>query len=515
MRKWHNLYEPLSLIVKLVAFGCALTVIGQIITNPAFYSLYVIDSPIALMFGEGFLRIGQFLIIYSPLFMLFRLVISKNQAYRNISMGLVGYITFVVFSIFFSMNKLDSSAYNATLGISISNSTIAEFANRVNYPLISGIFGPIIIIVIVRFVSKRLRNTTSIGLFGNVDPDLRGLVYTVVLSIIASFAFSFVWTYAYEFLQSMITFVASDLNNPINLMSYGLLDRIGSLFSLSSLIRAPFWFGNAGGSITTIAGQAISGDVSIFSAVIADNLTISYAGRLITPYYVMNLIVIPISLIALYRINSDKMERKRTLFLLGVCMLLSVFGGGILPFELFLLIVSPFLYLFHLLMMAALFGILNTVGITLGFVGTSTITSIPGNIVEFVIYLANYRYRFTCIAILGVGLIVGIIYFAVISYYFKRRDIKTFGAELLPLAKGIISAFGGVENFKFVNASLTQCTVAVYDNTIIDPYALRKYGVNRIFEKRSGYGILLGANSYLVKKIIDAQIAAKIRNVSE
>lgn len=513
MRRWHQLYEPLSLIVKLVAFGCALTVIGQIITNPAFYSLYVIESPLALMFGEGFLRIGQFLIVYAPLFMMFRLVISKNQAYRNISMGLVGYITFVVFSIFFSMNRLDSTAYSATLGISISNSGIAEFANRVNYPLISGIFGPIIMVLIVRFVSKRLRNTSSIGLFGNIDPDLRGLVYTVILSILGSFAFSFVWTYAYQFLQSIITFIASDLNNPVNLMSYGLLDRIGSLFSINTLVRTPFWFNNAGGSISTIAGQAINGDVNIFSAVIADNLTISYAGRLITPYYVMNLVGIPIALIALYRVNSDKLERRRTLFLVGLCFLLSIFGGGILPFELFLLIVSPVLYLFHLLMMAALFGILNSFGITLGFVASSTITSVPGNIIEFIIYLANHRYRYICVAIIAIGLVVGLIYYGVITFYFKKRDIKTFGAELQPLSKAIVEAFGGVENLKFVNASLTQCTVAVYDNTIIDPYALRRFGVTRIFEKRSGYGISLGANSYLVKKLIEAQIAAKIRHV--
>lgn len=514
MSKWHGYLDTLSSVIKIILFASTLIVIGQFITNDAFRSLYVISDPLVITIGEALLRVAQFILWYSPLLFLMRLVVSKNRAYDNIVLAFIGYITFVVFSIFFGAGRMDLGAYRSILGISVTNSRLALMANRVNEPIFTGIIGALVIVFIVRFVSSRVKTMHTIGLFGNVDVEYRSYIYVIVLSALASFGVSLIWPWLYACLIGVMNFIASDLNNPINLYLYGISDRVTSLLGFTHMFRQPFWYDSYGGSISTIAGQAITGDVSMFTYGIGENLVTPNVGKLITPYYVLNIFILPAALIALYRVNSDILDKRRNRFAVFILIVLSLMGGTVLPFELFLLFLSPTMFIFHLLTFGALFGIMNSLHIVLGFVGNgATVTALPGNILEFITYLSNYRYRTVCIAIAVVGIIAAVLYYTVFTIYFKRLNIDSFGANCKPVANQIVAAFGGVGNLKHVNASLTHISVQVFDPNGIDLYQLKKVGATKVIEKRSGYAIFFGGDSFMIKRCIDAIVSASIRSV--
>ena len=514
MSKWQGYLDTLSSVIKVIFFMSVMVVIGQIICNDAFRSLYVISDSTAIMVGESLLRIGQFLLWYSPLLFLMRLVVSKNRAYDNIMLAFIGYITFVVFSIYFGAGRMGLNAYRPILGITVSTSRLSLMANKVNEPIFTGIIGAIATVFVVRFVSNRVKNMHTIGLLGNVDIEFRSYIYVIVLSILASLLVSLAWPWFFSVIMGILNFIRSDLNNPVNLYIYGMMDRIMNLLGLTATMRTPFWYDTMGGSISTIAGQTVAGDVNMFAYSYAENLTNAGVGRLITPYYVFNIFVLPVTLIALYRVNSDILEKKRNRFMVFFMMLISIMGGGMFPFELLLLFLSPSLFIFHILSFGALFGILNSFHINLGFIANNaTITAIPGNILEYITYLSNYRYRSACVGVAIVGIVVALLYYAVFTIYFKKLNVDSFGANCKPVAKAIVKAFGGVGNLKYVNASLAHISVQVFDPNAIDLYQLKKVGATKVVEKRSGYTIFFGGKSFMIKRCIDAIINASVRTV--
>lgn len=514
MSRWQGYLDTLFSVLKVITFACVLVIIGQIISNDAFNSLYRIDQPIALMFGESFLRIAQFILSYAPLLFMLRLVVIKNKSYNNMILALLGYITFVVFTIYFASGQLDYNAYGSILGISISNSSVNGLANQVNYPLITGLIGPLSIVVVVRFVSNRMRRSSTVGLFGTVDNEFKAYFLTIFFSIIASFIVCLVWPYIYEFIMNIKAFIASDLNNPINLYLYGVMERLSSILFIPSLFKTDFWYNSLGGSVSTIAGQSISGDVNMFTYAINENTALVNAGRLITPYYIINMFAIPAALIAMYRINSDILEKRKSRLIYLLLMAVSLMGGLVLPFEIFLLLLSPVLFIAHLLLFGALFGILNSFSLTLGFVGSnSTVLALPGNIIEFVIYASSYRFFETCIILVAVGVVVALLYYFIVTIYFKKLNTQTFGSAQQPLAKQLVKAFGGVNNLKYVNADLMHVTIQVFDPNEIDIQLLKAAGAQRVLEKRSGYMIFFGGKSFMLKRCIDELINASVRTV--
>lgn len=515
MGKWHGYLDILSVALKVYLFGCIVTVVGQLLTNEAFASLYVVENTWSLLLGEGFLRIGQFLIAYFPLFVLLRFSLAKNKKYSNVGNALIAYVTFNVFTIFFSANRLNSSAYSSVLGISITNSSISDLANKTNYPLISGLIGALICVVVVRLAASSEKRKRNDGIFGFIDPNFWGMLISFILAIFASFIFSALWPFVYSFIQDVISFISGNISNPINLFVYGIADALASTLSVQSLIRQPFWYSSVGGTISSIGGQTISGDVNIFASIIQENLTASSAGRFITPYYMVNIVVIPVSLIAFYRVNSDKMERRKKLPLVICLGLLSMLGGLYLPYQIFLLLLSPTIYIIFVIMFGLMFGVCSALRISLGFVSNSVVTAIPGNIVEFIIYIANYRYRRTCLYIVLIALVFAVIFYLVITIYFKKMDPSLVSYDLKRCSRLVIKCFGGINNIKFINADLTHITVQVFDNSNLDLYPLKDIGAIKIVEKRSGYCVTLGPRSYLLMKQIQNTISSSIRQVND
>ena len=165
----------------------------------------------------------------------------------------------------------------------------------------------------------------------------------------------------------VINFIALDTTNPINLVIYGIFDRLLSVCNLGTIIKTPFWYGTSGGSWVSIAGANVTGDVNIWTSQIEIGQVANMSGRFITPYYVLNIFAIPAMLWAFFSMQTDRLERSKLFLFYLFTTIISLFCGTILPVELVLLTLCPLLFFFHIACTGLMYGIFQAMHVSLGF----------------------------------------------------------------------------------------------------------------------------------------------------
>lgn len=336
-------------------------------------------------------------------------------------------------------------------------------------------------------------------------------------STIFGIIIAYIWPYIIEALQAAITYIASDTTNPANLAVFGIMERMLSVLNLGTIIRSPFWYGTSGGSWISMAGTNIAGDVNIWTAQLAAGSISGMTGRFITPYYVLNMFAIPGLLWGMYSMQTDRLERRRTRMLYILVTAMSLLSGTLLPVELMLFFLCPLLFLFHIGYTGVLFGVFQSMHTYLGFnySGTSTITAMPGTLLEYLSYIGNSSLTDMLIKILIVGGISFLIYFFFTRLYFRRLALDVFhtgGKDRLVM--GTVEALGGIENVKLIHSSADRVVVSLYDPTKLNVNKLRELGSIRITETRAGYSIAYGAASTMVRIGIIEYMRDSIRSVN-
>ena len=502
MRRWHSLYEMFRFPIGVITFAIFLLGAGNIITNPAFGSIITIRNDFVLLIGEACVRLGTFLVVNFPLFLLLRSVTKRAGSATTILSALSGYVAYLTFTTLFTRSDLPSTAYSSILGISITSS-IANLANTTRYPLQTGLLPTFIISLVTLASYARTRYSSDYGFFSFINKDVMCVVRTVLFSSIVGVLVGYAWPYVLQVLQRMITFISTDTTNPINLILYGILDRFLCTLNLGTLIRSPFWYGTNGGSwIWT--GQLTSDALS------------GITGRFITPYYVINLFAIPGLIWGIYSINTDKLEKRRLLLYEIVLTVVSIFAGILLPMELTLFFLCPVLYIFHIFYSGILFGVFQAMHVFVGYnyTGTSTIIAMPGTLLEYLSYFSNASLTSSLLKILLVGVITFFIYFLFTRIYFKYLALDLFRVgDKERLIDGTISAVGGIENVKLVHSSMNRLIISLYNPTKLNITKLKKLGSIRVAETKAGYAISYGAASTMVRMGIDQKMKEYIREV--
>ena len=70
MRRWHSLYEMFQFPIGVIVFAIFLLGAGNIVTNPTFNSIITVRNDFVLLIGEACVRLGTFLVVNFPLFLL-------------------------------------------------------------------------------------------------------------------------------------------------------------------------------------------------------------------------------------------------------------------------------------------------------------------------------------------------------------------------------------------------------------------------------------------------------------
>ena len=345
--------------------------------------------------------------------------------------------------------------------------------------------------------------------------EMRCVVSTALLSAAAGLVIVYVWPYVVKGIQTAISFVSADTTNPVNLMAFGMMDRLSALLNLGAMVRTPFWYGSNGETWINMVGGSVAGDVNIWTNQLAMGNISGMTGRFITPYYVLNIFAVPGLLWGMYSVKTDFFDKRRTRMFFILTCILSVFSGTLLPVEMTLFLLCPLLYLFHLLYTGTLFAVFQAMGVYLGynFSGTTVLSALPGSLLEFLSYLRFTGMHQTLLVIAVTGLVTFIIYFLFTRLYFYYLALDLFQTgRKETIVQSVVKACGGIENVKMTHSSASRLVISLYDPSLFDVNSLKQLGSLRVYDTKAGYAITFGASSTMIRLGINKFMRDSIRN---
>lgn len=503
MKRIQNFYESFRTPIRVAYFGFVLIAVGFLIQNKNVNLFYTFKSSIILFIGELFLKVGEFIVMNLPLIFMLNAVCKKANNASPVVMALVGYFTFLVTTMLFSTQTLGSQAYATGFGIN----SVFNLSTGTRVPLETGMIGSLLVAFATRgsFVFSRHRGDYSITNF--FSKDIAGIIYNVVLCFGIGIVIAYGYPIIYTYLQKAITFISNDLADPFRIGLYSVLDRILSILGIDNVIRYPFWFTSVGGSVqNTVTGQSILGDVNIWTYV-KDNAT-SYvgAGRFITPYYVINMFIIPGFYLGTLFSITDKKDRTALILTFLGAIGLSVVAGNPLPVELLMLFTSPILLVLYLVLIGLVSYVFITRGVYLGFetLSTNTTVAMPGSFPDFIVNARNVNLSSTLWQIVIIGLIALVVMFifTIIYYRFLAFDFANTGKGD-EIVKNTIESVGGKENIISAQSSLFKINIYLRNPEAISIEKVQEVGPKRVSETRDGISFEFGTSSYAIAKKIN------------
>lgn len=506
MKRLMKIYESCRTPIRVAFFGFALIAIGFLIQNKNVNLFYTFKSSIVLFIGELCSKVGEFVVMNLPLIFMLNAVCKKANNSAPVVMALVGYFTFAVTTMLFSTQTLNAQAYASGYGInSVFN---LQTGNR--FPLETGMIGSFLVAIATRtsFVFSRHRGNYSItNIFSK---DIAGIFYNVLLCFGFGVLTSYVYPFIYLQIQNLIAFISADLSDPFRIAIYSVLDRALSILGIGKVIRYPFWFTSAGGAVAnTTTGQSILGDIGIW-AYAKDNITTFVgAGRFITPYYVINMFIIPGFYLGTILSISDKQDRNALIITFVGAILLSVVAGNPLPVEFMMLFTSPIVLAFYLGLIGLVSYIFINRGIFLGFetAVTNTVVAMPGSLPDFLVNIRNINMSSTLLYIVIVGVLALIVMtlFVIVYYRVLAFDFANTGKGEI-IVNNTIDSVGGIENIIKAESGLFCLKLYLRNPEAISIERVQEVGPRRVVETRDGINFEFGTSSLAIAKRINKTI---------
>lgn len=511
MSRWHSLLEYLQFPLKVLFFSTVLLGLGNSIINPNIEHLWKIDNEIILLVSEMLRYTGGFLINLFPLFVFIKVLTKKYEDSVPVFIGLASFIVIMVTVIFLQNNSYPSYFYHNILGIQISFSAESIFKEQIRNPYQMGIVVMVISYFITMRTYKKSRHYSMHGILSFIDHDSHAMILTIIISFFAGVAISYLWPFVIQLIMGMYNTIATDTTDPLHLFLYGISERISAIFGMVDIPRNAFWLGEYGGKLVDSFGVVYEGDVSIWTAQQSLGISAISAGRFITPYYIINIFIVPSFLIAYYSLVTSKVDKRRYRLFFIIALTLSIVCGNPLPFEIFILILAPLLYFIYLFIVGILYAVFQILGISMGYsLEGSLIVANPGALLDILKYLRDPNFFDTLFYMVVIGVICFIIFLVISRVYFKKFAIGLFSfRDKKRVTKKIVMALGGLENIKEVHSTPDKITVNLMKRELIDFDVLKEYGAYLILESRNGYLIRLGNISIIVAEEIKKLLIKK------
>lgn len=497
MRRWNSIIEiiyfPLEVLyISSLLFGVASVLLGQ-----SFNALFRLDSSLLILSLDMVRAMTVWLIQAFPLLLLLRGVYRRHEDGLVVVAGFLGYVAFHFGTAFFIPTNFAPEVYGSVLGLSISANRLVS--NAPLNVLQTGVFGAIIVLLITRVMVERLKKRSPYSLFSFVDKHVSVVFGTLVLSLVAGILTAFIAPMLIAIIVNVFNVLSSNLSNPVNLFVYGILDRVLSILGFSTYLHQQFWFSTLGGTWSNAMGVAAQGDISIWTAQLAQNVYGFGAGKLMTPYYILNIFAIPAFVLAAYQTYTDKLVRRRLLFFVVISVLASVLFGTLLPIEIFLLATAPLLFVFHLVMSGLMFSILPILGASIGYSFNGVVANAnPGTLLDALILIRNPNLQKSLLIVLFVGLMAFLAYYAVSTYYYRKGAVGLlYPQERELLISELLEGIGGIDNIKLINASIGKLIIQVHKRERVD-FKKIHHRVSKIVETKAGYAISYGSSSYML-----------------
>jgi phosphotransferase system glucose/maltose/N-acetylglucosamine-specific IIC component/phosphotransferase system IIB component len=499
MRRWNLLVEMAYFPIEVLYIASIVIGLSGLIFNPSFQVYFNITQPMVLRFFDMVRYLASWIILYFPLIFILRGVYSRKDDGMVVLAGLLAYISFHGGMMFFGPNLPIPEAYMNVLGLQANASALSTSTAGTLQVLQTGLLSAFVVIPITRFFVRESKKRSPYSLFNYLNKTVYVVLGSISVSLIAGIALAFIWPSVINFIHSSFRLIAQDLNNPANLFVYGLLNRTLHVLGFGNWMNQVFWFSDLGGTWTGPNGSVYFGDIAIWMAQSSRNIVGFGAGKLITPYYVLNIFAMPAFILASVQTYTDRLVRKRLISFVIIAMISSAFLGTLLPLEIFMMFTTPLVFVFHVVYSAFLFSVLPILGITIGY-NHSLLAQVatPGSLMDLIVLIRNPIYQRPLIILVFVGAISFLLYYAFTSYYYRKGSISMIVPQEKSLVLDeLIASMGGEGNIKIANASINKVIIQVNDRSLVD-FTKINHRASKIVESRAGYAISYGASSYII-----------------
>ena len=494
--------------IRVLCFAFVLIGFGYLIQNENVNIFYTFTNPYLLVLARTLRNIGSVIVVNMPLVFLLSLVSKRANSGAPTMMALVGYITYLIVTTLWTSDTMPAQVYSNTLGISLYNN------GTLSFPIQTGLVGAFLVVFATRISYLKSRRRTAYSLLAFTNKDTAGLIYNIVLCAFLGVGVSLAWPFVIQIYEKGINWIASDIGNPQKLFVYGIVDRLSSIAGMGDLIREPFWYGTAGGAYSSVTGSVITGDVNIWKYMPEAGSAITGVGRFITPYYVINMFMVPAIYLGMYFSFDDRHERKKYFFFFIAAALMSFACGNPLPLELVLLFTSPILLGFYLIGCGLLFTILSESKAFLGFNYTgSTISAMPGSFADYIINVRTPQFGHTMLIILIVGIIFAIVFFMLTLVYYRYLAFDLAGTNKSKIiAKRIVDAVGGPENVVGATSGPFSLSIKLNNLEDVSYEKIKQVGAKRVTETNSGLILDFCSASKIIKVNLLKLVESKKRS---
>lgn len=500
--------EYIQFPLKVLFVATILLGIGNAIINPNVAYLWEVKNEIVIIICEIMRYSGGFLIRIFPLLVFVVVLTRRYEDSVPVFIGLVSYIVISLMILFLNNNDAPSYFYGNMLGMQISFDSESVFGEVVKIPYNTGIFSLLAAYGITAYSYRKSRHYTMHGTLSFIDHDAWAMLLSIMLSVVAGIIFAYGWMLVILIINYLHQFLAKDLINPMNLFIYGITERISAIFGLQDISREAFWFTELGGSATDSFGVLYPGDVNAWYAMQNLQIVTTNAGHLITPYYVINIFLIPGFLLGYLSMVKEKKDRKRYYLFFIIAILLSIICGNALPMEIFMLALAPMLYVIYLLTVGFLFAGFQMLEVAVGywFKGSLMVAN-PGSMLDLLLYFRNPEMSYAFSMMATVGIIVMVLFFFATRVYFSHYAIGLFNfSNRHEICKRVVEALGGIGNIRSVTSTPDKMTVALNYRDKVNFKQLRQEGAYLILESKEGFLIRLGNLSTIIAKEIKKEL---------
>lgn len=279
---------------------------------------------------------------------------------------------------------------------------------------------------------------------------------------------------------------------------FGFVNRLLIPTGLHQVLNTIAWFQI--GDFTNAAGTVFHGDINRFYA--GDGT----AGMFMSGFFPIMMFGLPGAAFAMY--FAAPKERRPLVGGMLVSVAVTAFLTGVTePLEFLFMFLAPLLYLVHAILTGISLYVATALGIHAGF-------SFSAGAIDYALMYNLPAASKNVWMLLVMGVVFFVIYFVLFSVIIRMFNLKTPGREddadhigepeansnteegLNQLAVSYISALGGSDNFKGIDACITRLRLNVKDAGTVDDAACKRLGASGIVRlNKQSIQVIVGAKA--------------------
>jgi PTS system N-acetylglucosamine-specific IIC component len=291
---------------------------------------------------------------------------------------------------------------------------------------------------------------------------------------------------------------------------FGFVNRLLIPTGLHQVLNTIAWFQI--GDFTNAAGTVFHGDINRFYA--GDGT----AGMFMSGFFPIMMFGLPGAALAMY-LAAPKARRPMVGGMLLSVAVTAFLTGVTEPLEFLFMFLAPLLYLLHALLTGISLFVATMLGIHAGF-------SFSAGAIDYALMYNLPAASSNVWMLLVMGLVAFVIYFAVFSAVIRMFNLKTPGREdestlvrpeansnteegLADLSRSYISAIGGSDNLKGIDACITRLRLSVKDASRVNDAECKRLGASGVVKlNKQSIQVIVGAKAESIADTMKRLMAA-------